>query len=324
MYTPVISIIIPVYNTENFLRQCLDSIIVQTYQKWECILVDDGSVDGSSKICDEYAGKDNRISVIHQKNGGVSSARNVGIENASGKYIAFVDADDTIEPNMYSTMVTKAEQSNLDYVLCDLKYLYGEVTQNTFYSLPNNVLLNRDSVIHILLYSIYSNENIINSPCNKLYKLDLIQDNQIRFLKRRRAEDWLFNIRYIENAQSALYINEPLYNYVRHDESVMSRVLPEQYEIWKENAQIRKEIAERYQMDVDWKEVNKNFLMGVIPWMVAMYKQTKDFSFNSVFEDNDFKEACKNSHHLDSIRMELTRKMINLSLSGVARLLCKI
>ena len=320
----IISIIVPVYNVSRYLSGCIESILNQEFQDFELILVDDGSVDGSSKICDEYAGKDNRISVIHQKNEGVSSARNTGIENATGKYIAFVDADDTIEPNMYSTMVTKAEQSNLDYVLCDLKFLYREVTQNTSYSLPDNVLMNRDSVIHILLYSIYSNENIINSPCNKLYRLDLIRNNQIRFLKRRRAEDWLFNIRYLENAQSALYINEPLYNYVRNNESVMSRVLSEQYEIWKENAQIRKEIAEHYQMVVDWKEVNKNFLMGVIPWIVAMYKQTKDFNFNSVFEDKDFKDACKNSHRLDSLKTEVIREMINLSLPGVARLLCKI
>lgn len=320
----MLSIIVPVYNVSRYLYGCIESILNQEFQDFELILVDDGSVDDSGKICDEYAGKDNRIHVIHQKNGGVSSARNTGIENASGKYIAFVDADDTMEPNMYSTMVTKAEQSGSDYVICGLKILFANNTEDILYSLPENVLMNRDSVIKVLLYSIYSNENIINSPCNKLYRLDLIRNNQIRFLKRRRAEDWLFNIRYLENSQSALYINEPLYNYVRNNESVMSRVLPEQYEIWKENAQIRKEIAERYQMAVDWKEVNKNFLMGVIPWVVAMYKQTKDFNFNSVLEDKDFKDACINSHRLDSLKTEFIREMINMSLPGVARLLCKI
>ncbi|MBQ6226482.1 MAG: glycosyltransferase [Bacteroidaceae bacterium] len=324
MATKMLSIIVPVYNVSRYLYGCIESILNQEFQDFELILVDDGSVDDSGKICDEYAGKDNRIHVIHQKNGGVSSARNTGIENASGKYIAFVDADDTMEPNMYSTMVTKAEQSGSDYVICGLKILFANNTEDILYSLPENVLMNRDSVIKVLLYSIYSNENIINSPCNKLYRLDLIRNNQIRFLKRRRAEDWLFNIRYLENSQSALYINEPLYNYVRNNESVMSRVLPEQYEIWKENAQIRKEIAERYQMAVDWKEVNKNFLMGVIPWVVAMYKQTKDFNFNSVLEDKDFKDACINSHRLDSLKTEFIREMINMSLPGVARLLCKI
>ena len=324
MATKMLSIIVPVYNVSRYLYGCIESILNQEFQDFELILVDDGSVDDSGKICDEYAGKDNRIHVIHQKNGGVSSARNTGIENASGKYIAFVDADDTMEPNMYSTMVTNAEQSGSDYVICGLKILFANNTEDILYSLPENVLMNRDSVIKVLLYSIYSNENIINSPCNKLYRLDLIRNNQIRFLKRRRAEDWLFNIRYLENSQSALYINEPLYNYVRNNESVMSRVLPEQYEIWKENAQIRKEIAERYQMAVDWKEVNKNFLMGVIPWVVAMYKQTKDFNFNSVLEDKDFKDACINSHRLDSLKTEFIREMINMSLPGVARLLCKI
>lgn len=321
---PQLSIIVPIYNAEKYISGCIRSLLSQNFMNFELILVDDGSEDTSGEICDEYAKTNRRIHVIHQQNEGVSSARNTGIKNASGKYVAFVDADDTIEPNMYSTMITRAEQSELDYVICGYNEIRKQKEYQRSLSLPDNTVMNRGDIIDKLLYSIFSSENIINSPWNKLYKRNLLQQHGIMFPNRRRAEDWLFNIRYLENAQSALYINEPLYNYVRNNESVMSRVLSEQYEIWKENAQIRKEIAERYQMAVDWKEVNKNFLMGVIPWIVAMYKQTKDFSFNSVFEDKDFKEACKNSHRLDSLKTEVIREMINMSLPEVARLLCKI
>ena len=101
---PKVSIIVPVYNVEQYLRQCLDSILVQTFTDWECILVDDGSTDCSKDICDEFANKDSRFRVVHKKNGGVSSARNKGIELSRGVYITFVDADDTIDKDVLSAV----------------------------------------------------------------------------------------------------------------------------------------------------------------------------------------------------------------------------
>jgi len=97
--TPIISIIVPVYNAEKYLRRCIDSIIAQTFTDWECLLVDDGSTDESPNICDEYATKDSRIKVFHKVNEGVSSARNIGIDNAKGRFVTFVDADDSIMHN---------------------------------------------------------------------------------------------------------------------------------------------------------------------------------------------------------------------------------
>lgn len=104
---PTISIIIPIYNTEKYLRRCLDSIVAQTYKDFECIIVDDGSTDGSGKICDEYVAKDNRFKVFHKKNGGVSSARNLGLDNAKGEYIAFCDADDYVKENWLSEFILR-------------------------------------------------------------------------------------------------------------------------------------------------------------------------------------------------------------------------
>lgn len=113
-----LSIIVPVYNVEKYLRQCLDSILQQSMQDFEIIIVDDGATDSSGDICDKYAERDNRIKVIHQRNGGLSAARNTGLKYARGKYIAFVDSDDYIAPNMYEVMIDKLEQCDADMVKC--------------------------------------------------------------------------------------------------------------------------------------------------------------------------------------------------------------
>ena len=115
---PLISVIVPVYNVENYLPRCLDSIINQTYTNLEILLVDDGATDNSGKLCDEYAQKDNRIRVFHKENGGVSSARNMGLDNATGEYIAFVDSDDYIDKCMYEIMLNSSVQNNADIVVC--------------------------------------------------------------------------------------------------------------------------------------------------------------------------------------------------------------
>lgn len=118
---PKISVIIPVYNVENYLHRCVDSVLNQTFQDFEIILIDDGSKDNSGKICDDYAQKDERIKVIHKKNARVSAARNDGIKMANGKYLSFIDSDDWIEPEMYQEMLNKAEEFKLDFIMCDYK-----------------------------------------------------------------------------------------------------------------------------------------------------------------------------------------------------------
>lgn len=122
----LVSIIVPVYNAEKYIRKCLDSILAQTHTNWEAILVDDGSPDNSGAICDEYAAKDNRFRVIHQENGGVVNARNKAIATANGEHLAFVDSDDYIEPDMLKEMVSLAKRESLDIVWCDAKAIFKE------------------------------------------------------------------------------------------------------------------------------------------------------------------------------------------------------
>ena len=116
---PLISVIVPVYKVEKYLHRCVDSILVQTYTNLEIILVDDGSPDRCGAICDEYAAKDSRIRVIHQENGGLSAARNAGLDVCSGEYIAFVDSDDWLDPEMYAVMMAQVREYGCDVVMCD-------------------------------------------------------------------------------------------------------------------------------------------------------------------------------------------------------------
>lgn len=117
---PKLSVIVPVYNTEKYLRECIDSILAQTFTDFELILVDDGSTDKSGEICNAYGQMDRRVRVIHQKNSGVTAARKRGVEVAEGAYISFIDSDDWIEPNMYQDMLMKADLHNADMILCDM------------------------------------------------------------------------------------------------------------------------------------------------------------------------------------------------------------
>ena len=118
---PVISIIVPVYNVEQYLRRCVDSILAQTFTDFECILIDDGSPDNCPAICDEYAERDNRIIVIHQKNAGVSAARNAGLDLARGEWIGFVDSDDWCDPGMYEFLYKNAITNQVDISICGFR-----------------------------------------------------------------------------------------------------------------------------------------------------------------------------------------------------------
>lgn len=121
--SPKISIIVPVYKVEQYLRRCLDSIVAQTFTDWECILIDDGSPDNSGVICDEYVAKDNRFHVIHKENKGVSAARNAGLDAARGEWIGFVDSDDWIEPKTYETALNSVVCENADVICFGVRFV---------------------------------------------------------------------------------------------------------------------------------------------------------------------------------------------------------
>ena len=208
-----ISVIVPVYNSEKYLKRCIDSILNQTYKAIELILVDDGSPDNCGKICDEYAKKDKRVRVIHKTNAGVSAARNSGIEIALGNYATFVDSDDYIEPEMYSNMMEKVHQYNCDVVMCDCikdftdhSEIYTHDIRAGFYDKEQLV---NEYYPHLLMM-----ENV-EYPATISNWLILFNRNKLGNLRYvvgvRYSEDLLFGAQLVYNTDSFYYMKEQAY-----------------------------------------------------------------------------------------------------------------
>ena len=219
---PLISIIVPIYNVEQYLRQCLDSIIVQTFEDWECILVDDGSQDNSGSICDEYANMDLRFHVIHKKNGGVSSARNIGLKEVKGEWVYFVDSDDTLYSDALSTFTMMIEDS-VDAIMA------GYTVSQEYY---DKIILKQIP----LVYSVKSvSEALIEmyKPTDftyqgylwcKLFKKTIITDHSLIFNESIYFnEDRLFIVEYLCKCENRIaYTTKPVYGYVNRSSGAMS------------------------------------------------------------------------------------------------------
>lgn len=220
MEKPQISIIVPVYNVEKYLRQCLDSITAQTFTDWECILVDDGSKDKSGSICDEYAQKENRFKVIHKENGGVSSARNKGIDNSRGKWVFFSDADDLLETDALESLIKGTEDGN-PFVMAGFNRLSEDKTliETNAKEIIKEISI-EDAIREQYIPTDFSYQGYL--WC-KLFRLDIIKDNCLRFDECISFnEDALFIMQYICCLDDKVYYStKPVYNYIERGTSAM-------------------------------------------------------------------------------------------------------
>ena len=178
-----ISIIVPFYNVEKYAPKCIESIINQTYTNLEIILVDDGSPDTCGKICDDYALKDGRIKVIHKKNAGLSDARNVGIKEATGKYIGFVDGDDYIEKDMYKYLYNLIKENNADISICGVEEVYEDGSIQDEKAKESIEILSKEDAIKELLLD----KKVRSHAWDKLYKRELFEN--IEYPYGRKMED---------------------------------------------------------------------------------------------------------------------------------------
>lgn len=211
MKNDLISIIVPIYNTEKYLSKCLDSIINQSYKNIEIILVDDGSLDNSSLICKEYVKKDKRTKYYKKQNGGLSSARNYGLEKASGKYIGFVDSDDVISKDMYETLYNNLVKTNTDMSICEV-VRYKDTPKFTN---DNNIeIYDTESILKIIL----EDKKICNYAVNKLYKKELMND--IRYPIGKYQEDVGTTYKYVLKAKKIVYSDSKSYGYYQRNESI--------------------------------------------------------------------------------------------------------
>lgn len=209
----LVSIVVPIYNVEQYLNKCINSIVNQTYKKLEIILIDDGSLDSCPRICDEWKGKDERIKVVHKKNGGLSDARNIGINISNGKYIFFVDSDDWIEKNTVEIMLETLEKNNADICCAGIFCEYPDKT------IINNVEhLNGDS--ELFYKKLYDNTKYPVSAWNKLYKKELW--NKLSFPVGKLCEDAFTTYQLIDKAHKIIQIETPLYHYNIRANSIMT------------------------------------------------------------------------------------------------------
>ncbi len=213
---PLVSVVIPIYKVEEYLRECIDSVISQTYKNLEIILVDDGSPDNCPAICDEYAEKDNRIKVIHKENGGLSDARNAGIKIATGEYISFIDSDDYISNNFIQSLLYSLIVSDSDISIC--KYI--KFTNELNVSICNKFSISCESPVDSL-YKLYSqNEYIVYTVVwNKMYKKSLFND--IWFPVGKIHEDEFTTYKLLSSAKKVAYIDAGLYYYRQRESSIM-------------------------------------------------------------------------------------------------------
>lgn len=213
----LVSIIIPIYNVELYARRCINAVINQTYTHLEVILVNDGSQDNSGSICDEYASIDSRVLVIHKKNGGLSSARNIGIEHSNGTYLSFIDADDFVDKFFIEKLLSLILENNADISICH----YFEGNYNDF---PNSKIKNKKNLVSsseflALWHSSFT--KIETMAWNKLYKKELFNKIKIRYPEGRLHEDVFVTHLVIAQANLIAITSEKLYVYFKRPDSIM-------------------------------------------------------------------------------------------------------
>ena len=234
---PKISIIIPVYNVENYIRRCLDSVINQTLKDIEIIIVNDGTKDNSLEICNEYADLDSRIKIFSKKNEGLGLTRNYGIDRANGKYVAFLDSDDFVDFDFYEKLLENAEKNSTDACFANIK-LYTKdqkIVQRDKMPFKNEVVESKKymyNLLHVEDKKEYGKEYMGMCVWRSIYKKDILDKYNIRFESERKfiSEDILFNIDFCMNSKRVSFIDNTYYYYCFNSESLTKTYKSDRFE----------------------------------------------------------------------------------------------
>lgn len=309
----LISIIIPVYNVEKYLDKCIDSVLNQTYTNLEIILVNDGSTDNSPAVCNAWADKDGRIKVIHKENGGLSDARNAGLSEAQGAFIAFVDSDDYIEADMYEKLISTIHQTESDIALCKFRYVY-ETEQYSVFSADSFDITEYGASDAI---SALIDDRIRQVVWNKLYKTQLIKDTLFDVGKFHEDEFWSYKA--IGKAVKIAEIDYTGYNYMQRENSIMNKG----YSIRRLDALEAKCLRQTY-LDTEYPELSDKGRINLIFFaiyngqmaMKHLEKQEKKTVFSKLKDCTD-----KNIALLD-FSILATKQKIWLTLAKVSLKFC--
>lgn len=270
MNEPLVSIIVPVYNTEKYLDRCIKSIISQTYKNLEIILVDDGSPDNCPHMCDEWAEKDNRIKVIHKLNDGLANARNSGIEICNGDYVMFTDSDDYIELDMVEFLMNLSVKYNADVSRCGFYYNYDNGNQKTDGNDYTVKLLEKDDRIIELVTTGFG-----GTVWNKLYKREVVKSN---FFSKQDgcSEDILYNFRVYKEDYKTVFSDVPKYHYVIRNNSITNNTFG--YGAF--------DIIRAKQIVVDYAEENEN----ILPYAIKGYVMSAFIVLSGCIQNDAFYE----------------------------------
>lgn len=307
---PEISIIVPVYNVEKYIHRCIDSILAQTFTDFELILVNDGSPDQCGKICDRYAENDTRIKVIHKKNGGLSDARNFGLEIAQGDFIGFVDSDDYIEKDMYEKLIKACKDSNLKLAMCGRYKVLGEELKPIFSFQGHKIWESREAIEKLLTW-----DNIDSSACDKLFSRDLFE--KLRFPVGKYNEDIYIMTQIIHQAEKIVHIGEAKYYYFHRTDSITTERFSEKKLDLLEANQKVSELVNKYYPDLDFKAESFNlegiiYLSGLLQNKKCKKEYARSYNLiNKLLYNNIFKII--NNPHIDrSTKAKAILMVINL------------
>jgi glycosyltransferase involved in cell wall biosynthesis len=296
---PAISVIVPIYNMEKLMRKCLDSILAQTFQDYECLLIDDGSKDGSPAICDEYAAKDARFKVFHKPNGGLSDARNYGLARAKGEYTIFFDPDDWVDEDCLKDMYAKAEETNADMVICDY---YNEDIYQSKYIKQSPTCLNHSFVLKDVL-----DGSLYGFTWNKLLKRELYRTCKLEYPKGiYGCEDQYTMCKLLKNDIRIAYLPKAYYHYMHYGNVTQSRRYDEK----------------TYQQDVKIRDMFVDLLSDT-PYKQLAYEKkslailSRAFHFGrNQFTSRSFEKQFSDFIPLIKYRSGLMKYLLLMSING--------
>ena len=300
---PLISVIVPVYNVEKYLDRCVESIVNQTYKNLEIILVDDGSTDNCPQKCDDWAKKDNRIIVIHKENGGLSDARNIGMQTAKGEYIGFVDSDDFLDERMYQIMFDIILQTHSDVAECKWTSFYK--TSEIVYAGEGNIkrkfeVFDTESALRELILEKKLKQTVVN----KLYKKTSIN---VQFPKGRINEDDFWTYKVFGNSQKIVYIDIVLYFYYQRINSIMHN----KYSVKRLDGVFARKERMQYVIE-NYNNIKDYAILSYIWTCFYNYQvicRNKDIDKKSVYRKFLHKEYCDN-FSIDCISLKSKKQQL--------------
>ena len=312
---PQISVILPVFNAGNFLSKCLQSIQIQTFQDFEVLMIDDGSTDNSPAICNTYVEADQRFIYLRKANGGVSSARNLGIDSAKGRYIAFIDSDDFVDPNFFETVVATAEAQQCEILNFGHSYFKdaSEIIRNPAFADQESV--SRSQLLEVLRHS--ASNKFLYFCWSRLFRTDFLKNNQIRFNERSLlGSDSLFNLEAFLTATRIYAIHFHPYHYIYNDSSLTQRKFKDDL-LYKYETQFQARLEIQSKHPDAWSEafrqdIAANYLQNALFMILFNLKShagDRVAALHEIWNSPVFKFSLQNAKRIEGISFTMRLKI---------------